>query len=84
MKMNINNHVKVKLTTYGKEILHRQFDEFHESYLSVFREFVLPNEDADGWSEWQMWYLMKTFGGYISLGRDVPFETEIEIVEGEL
>lgn len=81
MKFNVNNYVRVRLTSYGKEILRKQFDEMHEKFPSAFREFALPKEDSEGWSEWQMWYLMEKFGDYIRLGGDVPFETEIDIVE---
>ena len=40
-------------------------------------------EDKDGWSKWQLWDLMSTFGKYISLGCATPFDTEIEIVEAK-
>lgn len=68
MKRNINDYVLVRLTDVGKEILRK-------------KGFSLPKEDADGWSKWQLWSLMNTFGEYTQLGKDVPFETEIEIPE---
>lgn len=81
MMFNVNNYVRVKLNDYGKGILFRQFEERHERFPKVFREFILPKEDSDGWSKWQMWDLMATFGGEIALGREVPFDTVIEILE---
>lgn len=36
-------------------------------------------EDADGWSEWQMWDLMKNLGGEIAQLGELPFETNIRI-----
>lgn len=77
MKFNVNNYVRVRLTSYGKEILRRNARKFSPA----FRKFALPKEDSEGWSEWQMLYLMEEFGDYIRLGGDLPFETEIDIVE---
>lgn len=81
MKFNINDSVKVKLNDHGREILKQK----HEMLFKVlgiprYREFVPPQEDEQGWSKWQLWDLMQTFGTHISLGSKVPFETEIEIV----
>jgi len=81
MKFNVNDSVRVRLTDYGKEILRKEFDVMHESFPMAFKEFALPKEDSEGWSSWQMWSLMETFGKYIRLGGEVPFHTEIEIAE---
>lgn len=86
MKFNINNYVRVKLNDRGKEILKREYEKMvadnpRLTQFESFKEFKLPKEDEDGWSKWQLWSLMETFGGYISLGCVVPFETEIEIME---
>lgn len=67
MKFNINNKVRVRLTPRGREILGR------EKYLRT--------EDEFGWSTWQLWVLMSTFGEHVGLGFDPPFETEIELAE---
>lgn len=81
MKFNINECVRVRLTKTGKNILRKQFDSAHERMPHVFKEFALPKEDEQGFSEWQMWRLFETFGEHIYLGCEPPFETEIEIVE---
>lgn len=81
MMFNVNNYVRIKLTDYGKEILRKRFDEMHEKFPKAFKKFRTPKEDADGWSKWQMWDLMNTFGDYVSLGMEVPFDTVIEILE---
>jgi hypothetical protein len=69
IRFNINNYVKVKLTDYGKSII-------------ANNKYVLTHykEDDDGWSKWQLWELMSVFGDYVSLGREVPFDTEIIII----
>jgi hypothetical protein len=54
MIFNINDRVKVKLTLYGRSKLFE--NEF----------YFLPEEDEDGWSEWQLWVLMEQLGKYRS------------------
>jgi len=73
MKFNINDRVRVKLTKVGRDILKSDNGAFH----------IPKKEDADGWSSWQLWVLMQTFGGHSMGGMDLPFETEIEIVESK-
>lgn len=53
--MNINEYCYVKLTKYGKEIAEKE---------SVFSVKIL----GFGWSEWQLWTLMNTFGKYHYMG----------------
>jgi len=81
MKFNINDSVKVKLNDHGREILKQQHDLLLKDIPRY--EFTLPQEDEQGWSKWQMWRLMETFGPHISIGSEVPFETEIEIITNE-
>lgn len=81
MKFNINNYVRVKLNDYGRQILLEQFLERRAIRPDVFREFNLLQEDNEGWSKWQMWNFMNTFGEYVHLGAELPFEAEIEIVD---
>ena len=81
MKFNINDYVKVRLTQAGKDILRKKSDEQHKRMPQVFKEFSLPKEDSDGWSEWQMWHLFSGFGEHIHITCDPPFETEIDIIE---
>lgn len=69
MKFNINHYVRVKLTDYGKEILKKNDLEF------------LHKPDEDGFSKWQLWVLMETFGKYTHLGYELPFGANIEILE---
>ena len=69
---NINENVWVRLTDVGREY-HRSR---HEEYYGVM-PYHAPEEDSNGWSKWQLWHLMKTFGESISLAGFPPFETEI-------
>ena len=78
MKLNINEYVKVKLTDKGRAIHKKQYEELFASCPELMN-YRPPREDADGWSKWQLWDLMQRFGPHISLGVEVPFETEIEI-----
>lgn len=72
MRFNINNSVRVKLTDTGR----------HHNRQEHPRSAPFLKEDADGWSRWQLWDLMHTFGSLLSLGAGrLPFETEIEIPE---
>lgn len=72
MKFNINHEVRVRLTPRGRNII-----------LSTPHE-VMPTEDANGWSKWQLWELMRVFGSHCYNGCEVPFETEIEMLEANL
>ena len=81
MRFNINSYVKVKLTDYGRKA-HRQWHD--NLYPHVTKEkrdewYHAPEEDADGWSRWQMWDLMQRVGWACGMGSGIPFETEIEI-----
>lgn len=80
MKFNVNNYVKIKLNERGKEILLKEWEAMPESYRSRY-PFKSPKEDEEGWSKWQLWNVMETFGPHIFLGCVNPFDTEIEICE---
>jgi hypothetical protein len=81
---NVNDGVRIKLNDIGREILRQQNIEFVERSSGKFWP-SMPKEDADGWSEWQLWDVMHRFGDHMRLGMVVPFETAIEIIvrEGE-
>lgn len=82
MKFNINDCVRVKLTQVGRDILEQHHREMCAS-LSDYLPYIPKEEDAEGWSSWQLWILMRNFGGLTMGGMDLPFETEIEIIEGK-
>ena len=76
MNINLNDVVRIKLTARGKQ-LHK--DNWNAYGLSKEHKYEAPKEDAEGWSEWQLWHLMNEFGEYLYNGCEMPFETEIEI-----
>lgn len=80
INFNINEMVKVKLNPTGLEELKRQHEDLKQStgYKGSFSE---PKVDADGYSLWQLWVLMSTFGQMMINGGEPPFETEIIIVD---
>ena len=80
MKFNINHEVKVKLTKKGHAICKANHLKLYIRYPpNSFPEYHAPKEDADGWSSWQLWTLMREFGEHMYNGAELPFETEIEI-----
>lgn len=91
MRFNINEIVRVKLTDHGRAVHAADHAMFWASLASSkgikTPEYQPPKEDADGWSKWQLWDLMGTFGAHTGLCRVPCFETTIEIVvpagEGE-
>ena len=83
MRFNANHYVKVRLTEHGREIYRQQVDEMNAYLRKVNPDAELFGYDqiqeTDGWSRWQLWDLMKTFGPYIAMTRPLLFEMEIEI-----
>ena len=80
MRFNVNDKVRVKLTDRGREALRANHDQLFSNLKEKAPPFTLPKEDADGWSEWQLWCLMAELGPHLTMGMFPPFETEIEII----
>jgi len=78
IQFNINDHVRVKLTDLGRQILIKNHIELFGSQ----DKYKAPEEDAEGWSRWQLWELMQELGNSCYNGCNVPFETTI-ILEKE-
>lgn len=78
--LNINHIVRVRLTDSGRAALARQHVEF---WANAGRAepypYTPPKEDAEGWSEWQLWNLMQDLGHLCRLGFEPPFETTIQL-----
>ncbi len=77
--VNINNFVKVKLNEKGLAELQAQHTELKKVFPRISYEFTPPDVDSDGYSEFQLWALMQTFGHLMRLGDDPPFDTAIKI-----
>ena len=77
---NVNHEVMVKLTDYGRDKLRRDYDEMMAAYPKLTHEYSAPKEDNEGYSKWQLHSLMSRLGGFMLMGGDLPFETEIKII----
>ena len=66
-QFNINDVVKVKLTKFGESA----YLAHHKQYNP---EAELPTKDSQGYSEFQLWKLMSTFGSHMYNGGDISFE----------
>lgn len=73
---NVNDHVWVRLTDEGREY-HRRWYGARYPMLP----YRTPDESNNGWSRWQLWDLMASFGDGIHMGGRVPFETTIRLKE---
>ena len=80
IRFNINNYIKAKLTKRGHEIHRANYARLFAGYLVEKYPYAPPAEDADGWSKWQAWDFMSTFGPHMGCGSDVPASTEIIIL----
>jgi hypothetical protein len=88
VKINFNDIVKVKLTDRGKEIMKQRHDELNALIIKksrsgkVFREFTIKI-DREGYTSFLLWQLMNTFGEYMVMGLEEPFEGTMVIINGE-
>lgn len=82
---NINSTVKVRLTEFGKKLHKEKWEDFWSS-VGKLKEFPYnpPEEDENGFVEYQLWQLMEDFGSYCKLGKKLSFETVILIDEKDL
>ena len=83
--MVCNSTIKVRLTKLGKELDKKLWEDFWSAnnLLDKF-PYTPPNEDENGYVEFQLWNLMQDFGAYCGLGQELPFETVILIDEKDL
>lgn len=76
---NSNGYVRVRLTDKGREVIRRDIRRLKGHAPHINWKYLMPTEDAEGRSEWQLWQLMERFGNYVGNGEDLVFETDIEI-----
>ena len=92
MKININDRIRIRLTDVGRDILRVQHARLWRSldarlWRSLGKEppeWELP--EVDGWSEWQIHDLMRTFGEHMPVGvgiGELPFETDMELTRSD-
>jgi hypothetical protein len=75
-KTNTNSFIKVKLKPAGVEILRKQHESIFYKDLERF-PFKTPQVDNDGYTKFQMWVFMRTFGNFLVWGGEAPFETDV-------
>jgi len=78
MDLDINEVVRVKLTDIGRAAHAADHSIF---CLSEGRRIPYKpvEEDAQGYSEWQLWELMAAFGNHLGNGFDLPFDQIIKL-----
>lgn len=75
---NINQSVRVKLTPLGRAKLQAEYEEFSKKWGKHSDENYIPHApDEYGYSKFQLWDLMQTFGEDQVLAKPLMFETEI-------
>lgn len=72
-----------QVTEHGRMLLHS------DRALTMARgerpqPFTLPREDAQGWSQWSGWDLMKCFGPHLREGQPLPISPEIQVADAPL
>lgn len=77
-EFNVNEYVSVRLTDKGRAHHKADFMRWTKE-AKVKLPYRPPQEDADGWSRWQLHQLMHIFGEGTGLGQDLLFETTIRI-----
>lgn len=79
VRINLNEVVKVKLTDLGKDIYYHQFDELNRRYGRIVCKPLFPKEDADGYTEFQLWNFVEIYGEHIGMAKPNVIEP-LEIV----
>jgi hypothetical protein len=77
---NINNYIKVRLTDRGRAVHRENYERLFHGHLIEKYPYQPPAEDKDGWSKWQAWDFMASFGPYMGNGLNAPAETEIKFI----
>lgn len=75
-QVNINARVTVKLTERGAKLVNSRNAEFNKTLRTS--QCKTDYKAGDEYHS-QLWSLMAEFGVAISMGSEVPFETEIQI-----
>lgn len=75
---NINEYVFVKLNKAGLAELKRQHNEL-KAYVPSLPKYTPPITDSEGYSKFQAWKLMNTFGHMMRPTFEPPFDTNVKI-----
>ena len=69
-KLNLNHHIKVKLTDLGKDIYYHQYDGLIEIMAARGVRTITPSYptvDKDGYSTMQLWCFIELYGPHIGM-----------------
>lgn len=83
MKFNINNYASVTLTEYGAKIYNSRYDDLKAVCPDIIHTFQDTNVQAGHVIKAQLWSLFQTFGPFMSLGSENPFEGCVMTFEGK-
>lgn len=67
VRINLNESINVRLTDIGKDIYYHQFDELNERCGKIVCKPSFPKEDADGYTQFQLWHFMELYGEHIGV-----------------
>ena len=78
MKVNFDDHVRVKLTSWGKEV----HSKYYERYLGVYSQRFAPTLDEEGYTIYTLRDFMNIFGEHVDRGiNDIIDPRIIEFVD---
>lgn len=82
MTFTPNDYVRIKLTDYGRQMLRKQHEQLKAGLRcpSMLSGDGVPAEDENGWSKWQLWWLIEKFGSESGAGSPFPFD-DFEIMD---
>lgn len=83
VSVNLNSDIYVRLTEFGKSVLKEQYNLVFKNYpINDKPSFVV---DKDGYTRFQIWDFMRTFGEYAYCGMTkMPYEMNVIIEEAKL
>ncbi len=67
IRINLNQHIKVKLTDWGKEIYYHQYDRTNQIAGKEICKPKFPEEDENGYTEFQLWCFMELYGEHMGM-----------------
>ena len=71
-KLNLNEHIRVKLNDRGRDIYYHRFDDLIARGVRLERRY--PDIDEYGYTTFQLWSFMHLYGPYMYLGAPDIFE----------
>lgn len=82
--VNLNDFVWIELTATGLAELRFQDKDFKERFGTFRNQAQARLSEANankGWTRWQLWDVMQTFGKVTGLGKIPAFSTTIHLTD---